>query len=199
MFLDIVRFTKYGDNSELRRAVRTLQNAIVDTFDTDDFHWDDPGINNELIMLPTGDGYGIGFDPSVKDVAILNLAASLSAHLSSEGYPVRIGIAKGPCFVYKDLNYRLNLTGWGIIDAERAMSCGDANHILCTDMFAKPLLDSSSKLSLYDIGAFEKKGRPLVLYNYYSRSFGNSKHPSVATQLNSDKHPPTHAKRGGSR
>lgn len=182
IFMDIVGFTKYGDNTALRRAVRVLQNAIVDIFDTDDYHWDDPGIDNELIMLPTGDGYGIAFDPVVRDRDILTLAASLSTHLNEEGYPIRMGIAKGPCFVYKDLNYHLNLTGWGIIDAERSMSCGNANHILCTDQFAKPCLDSWPGVALHDIGAYEKKGRILHLYNYFSKDFGNPEAPAKTPQ-----------------
>jgi len=184
MFLDIVGFTKYGDNIALRRGVRALQNAIVDIFDTDDYHWDDDGIDNELLLIPTGDGYGIAFDPSVKGREVLNLAAQLSSSLRSEGYPVRIGIATGPCFVYKDLNYHMNLVGWGIIDAERAMSCGDANHILCTDMFAKPCIDAWSDLPLHDIGHYLKKGRPLHLFNFYAEGFGNGEMPKAAPDEN---------------
>jgi class 3 adenylate cyclase len=177
LFLDIVGFTTYGDNVALRRGVRALQNAIVDIFDTDDFHWDDPGIDNELIMLPTGDGYGIGFDPRVKDRDVLGLASQLSTTLANEGYPVRAGIAKGPCYVYKDLNYHMNLVGWGIIDAERAMSCGDKHHILCTDMFARACLDAWSDLPLHDLGPYQVKGRDLHLFNYYTDHFGNPKVP----------------------
>lgn len=190
IFSDIVGFTAYGDNNALRRGVRALQTTIVDIFDTDDFHWDDVGVDNELLMLPTGDGYGIAFDPKIKDRDVLSFATQLSSILSSEGYPVRVGVAKGPCYVYKDLNYHMNLVGWGIIDAERAMSCGVANHILCTDMFAKPCLDNWSDLPLFDIGEYIVKGRPLRLYNCYSDSFGNPERPQAQpAKTTASKHP----------
>jgi class 3 adenylate cyclase len=199
IFSDIVGFTTYGDNVALRRGVRALQNAIVDIFDTDDFHWDDDGFDNELLMLPTGDGYGIAFDGKVKDKDVLNFATQLSSVLSAEGYPVRIGVAKGPCFVYKDLNYHMNLVGWGIIDAERAMSCGGPNHILCTDMFAKPCLDTWSGLPLHDIGEYQVKGRHLHLYNCYSDTFGNPERPIPPVSAPKSAKAPAPAKTGDKR
>src|SRR5258708_7367446 len=170
IFIDIVKFTAFGDNPALRKVVRALRDCIVDIFEK--LHWDEPGVDNDAVMLPTGDGYGIAFEAWVSDVEILRYAVELSTRLKQEGYPIRLGINKGPCFVYKDLNDHLNLVGWGIIDAERAMSGGGKNHILCTSEFAKQCLDMKADPDLHDIGEFVVKDRRLHLYNYFSDKFG---------------------------
>jgi len=178
MFVDIVQFTKKGDNEALRNVVRGLQNAVMDVFA--DLEWDvaGPVTLNDAVMIPTGDGYGIGFEGTrVKDSEILEYAFVLSNRLKKEGTPIRTGISKGPCYVYKDANNRMNLAGWGIIDAERAMSCGDKNHILCTREFAKPLIDETGEKNLHDIGSYKIKGRNLQLFNYFSGTFGNETSP----------------------
>lgn len=179
IFIDIVRFTSFGDNSALREAVRALRDCIVDVLEK--LHWDEPaGTDNDCIMLPTGDGYGIAFETWISDVEILRYAVDLSTRLKQKGYPIRLGISKGPCFVYKVLNDHLNLVGWGIVDAERAMSAGTRNHILCTYEFARPCLDMKSDPDLYDIGEFEVKERKVHLYSYYSEGkFGNKEMPRV--------------------
>ena len=149
MFTDIVRFTKFGDNEALREAVRALQNAITDIFR--DVEWDrtskiEP---NGVIMISTGDGYGIGFEPSlVKDRKVLDYAVELSNRMKKEEKPIRIGINNGSCYIHKDANGFMNLCGWGVIDAERVMSLGGKNHILCERSFAKSLLDDKDDPNL---------------------------------------------------
>lgn len=177
LFIDIVKFTKYGDNQAFKNAVRTLQNAIIDVFQP--LEWDvaGPVTKNDAIMLPTGDGYGVAFETTVSDADILRYTADISKTLKEGGAPVRAGISKGPCLVYKDVNTRMNLTGWGIIDAERAMSCGTKNHILCTENFAKPFIESRSDRNLHKLGKYFLKGRALTLYNYFGKKFGNSSPP----------------------
>jgi hypothetical protein len=177
MFIDIVGFTKRGDNEALRAVVRSLQDSIIDVFAN--IRWDELNGPNGAIMLPTGDGYGIGFDPSiVHDREVLQLAEKLSIKLASSGTPIRMGINKGHCWVHRDLNDKLNLAGWGIIDAQRAMSCGGKNHILCTEQFAQPYLEVSKDASLHPLGDFTPKDRSLRLFNYYSKKFGNAKNPT---------------------
>src|SRR5262245_49365776 len=112
MFIDVVGFTKRGDNQSLRDAVRRLQETINDVLD--DIHWDEDYGSNDAIMLPTGDGYGIGFEPTlVGDSDVLEYAGRLSRKLATVGSSVRMGINKGPCWVHTDLNDQLNLAGWG--------------------------------------------------------------------------------------
>jgi class 3 adenylate cyclase len=188
MFIDIVRFTKYGDNEALRNAVRALQSAIMDV--CEDLEWDvgGPATPNDAVMMPTGDGYGIGFESSrVDERAILNYAVQLSNRLKAENVSVRIGINHGPCYVHKDVNNKMNLAGWGIVDAERVMSCGDKDHILCTGAFARPLIDAKDEPNLHNVGDYVKKGRRLEVYNYYSDEFGNSDAPIKPANNNKDK------------
>ena len=175
MFIDIVQFTKFGDNSALKAAVRALDNSLNDVFAK--LKWDTPSASH-AVVIPTGDGYGVGFAPVVEDASILGYAAELSNQLKALSYPVRIGINKGPCFIYKDLNSHLNLTGWGIIDAERCMSCGEKNHILCSEAFADPYLLAKSDPNLHPVGFYKPKDRSLRLYNYYSDQFGEGSMPT---------------------
>jgi len=178
MFVDIVQFTKFGDNEKLREVVRGLQNAIMDVFS--DLEWDmsGPVTQNDVVMMPTGDGYGIAFEPNrTDDRVVLDHAADLSRRLKREGTPIRTGISKGPCYVHKDINNKLNIAGWGIIDAQRAMSCGEMNHILCTQVFAKSHIDATGESHLHEIGNYSVKDRKVSLFNYYSSSFGNKKNP----------------------
>ena len=178
MFVDIVKFTELGDNEAFRRVVRELQNAISDVFER--LEWDVGGsvTQNEAVMMPTGDGYGIGFEPRrVDSLDVLRYAAELSNRLRDSGAPIRMGINSGPCFVHKDVNSKLNLCGWGIIEAERAMACGDKNHILCTANFATPIIQAKREPQLHDIGKHKVKGIELKLYSYYADEFGNSTTP----------------------
>ncbi len=177
MFIDFITFTRYGDNQDLRRGARTLQNGIIDVFD--ELEWDvaGPVTQNDAVMIPTGDGYWIGFENFVDDKDILNYAARLSTRLKEENTSVRIGINHGPCFVHRDVNSRVNLVGWGLVDAERVMTCGSKGHILCTSAFARPLIDSTDEPNLHFIGQYSIRGRKLEVYNYYSDSFGNPYSP----------------------
>ena len=145
-----------------------------------DLEWDvaGPVTQNDAVMMPTGDGYGIGFESFVSDEDILGYAVEISNRLRDEGVSVRVGINHGPCFVHKDVNNKPNLAGWGIVDAERAMSCGGKNHILCTGSFAHPYIDSKAEPNLKSIGKYIKKDRELDLFNYYSDTFGNPETPT---------------------
>ena len=178
MFVDVVKFTKFGDNDAFRRVVRELQNAIIDVFEK--LEWDLPGkvTQNDAVMIPTGDGYGIGFEPDrVLGEEVLRYATEFSNRLRDSHASVRMGINSGPCFVHKDVNTKLNLCGWGVIEAERAMSCGNANHILCTASFAKPIIQAKAEPQLHPIGKRTAKGSELELYNFYSDDFGNKTTP----------------------
>ena len=144
--------------------------------------WDERRIRNGAILNPSGDGYFIGFDNFISDDDVLGFASELSSRLDAKGVPIRVGINKGPCFVYLDLNSKLNLCGWGIIDAERVMSCGDKNHILCTYEFAHEQQNRHSNPNLTHVGTADVKGRQLIVYNYaYTDQFGNC---NVATIKN---------------
>jgi class 3 adenylate cyclase len=176
MFIDVVGFTTKGDNKALRHAIRRLQETITDVFD--ELHWDEEKRQNDVIMLPTGDGYGIAFEPNrVSDIAVLGYAAKLSKGLAAADVPIRMGINNGPCWVHTNLNDQLDVAGWGIIDAQRAMTVGEKNHILCTDQFAQQYVQAESEPHLHAIGTYTVKQRTLTLFNYFSKTFGNPRTP----------------------
>jgi len=180
MFVDMVKFTKLGDNDTFKNAVRNLQNSIMDIFGPLTWDRDSEHEPNEAIMISTGDGYAIGFEPTlVNEREILNYASELSNAMEIEGHPIRTGISHGSCFVHQDLNEKLNLCGWAIIEAERTMSFGDKGHILCSDSFAKLVNQRKIHKNLHKLeGTFKAKHNyPLSLYNYYSDEFGNDHDP----------------------
>lgn len=179
MFIDIVGVTKSSDNQGMRTAVRDLQNSLIDILAK--VKWDTEGTNNGAVLMPTGDGYAIGFEPTlVFDEQILKYAADISQEMKKKSFPLRIGISNGPCFTHLDLNARLNLCGWGIVEAERTMSVGGRNYILCEKSFAKSVLDDQGENHLHYIGKSKgKHGRELEIYNYYSSKFGNRKKPLI--------------------
>jgi class 3 adenylate cyclase len=179
LFIDIISFTRYGDNAAMKEAIRTLEATISDVLES--LEWDIENDDNDAVMLPTTDGYGVAFSAEIHDGNILGYAAEISNKLKNRGMPVRIGINKGPCFVCKDLNGRLNLTGWGVVGAKQTVACGGKNHILCTATFAESVNQSRSDPNLHDIGSYKIRENRLHLFSYYqSRDFGNS----IAPQQN---------------
>ena len=51
LFLDIVGFTKLGDNEQMRRAVQELHSSISEVLEP--YKWDEPK-NNDVILIPQG-------------------------------------------------------------------------------------------------------------------------------------------------
>ncbi|HTQ12530.1 MAG TPA: hypothetical protein VMH86_01540 [Rhizomicrobium sp.] len=178
--IDIVSFTALGNNKSFKHAVHELESAI--DFVLDPVTWDEDMGENDAVLSPTGDGYFVGFqEDRVSDKDVLQYAGEISNRLKDRSFPVRMGINKGYCFVYRDLNDKLNLCGWGIIEAERVMSCGGKNHILCTEPFVKSYIDRqpTAKSLFEDIGPYlAKGGRKLSVFNYYKNGeYGNSLKP----------------------
>jgi hypothetical protein len=96
--------------------------------------------NNDAILNPTGDGYFVGFNDTITDMDIMSFVETLSTRLNQQNLAVRICINKGLCTLYRDLNDKLNLCGWGIIDTQRVMSLGGRNHILCTESLSRAII-----------------------------------------------------------
>jgi len=179
MFIDIVRFTKFGNNEALREAVRRLQDTLTDVMKKVVWDRQSDVEPNGAIMMPTGDGYGIGFEPGIApDEDVLKYAAAISNAMKKKKYPVRIGISRGVCYTHEDLNDHLNLCGWGVISAERTMSCGEKNHILCNSNFVEFYTSNHTDPNLHPIGKYTiKHGKKIEVYNYFSGDFGNEEKP----------------------
>lgn len=177
---DIVKFTSLGTNDAFRDCVHELEYVMRTVLDP--VKWDERQTRNGAILNPTGDGYIIGFDTVIKDEDILEYTTEISNRLAKNSIFVRTGISKGSCFVYRDLNSKLNLCGWGIIDAARAMSYGQKQHILCTYDFAHDYLGRHHTTDFHEIGKVTVKSRELILYNYFKTGeFGNETTPSITS------------------
>ena len=139
LFLDIVEFSRQKKSAEMIRAVVSLQRSLEVVLNKD-FFWDEARRPNEIIPIPTGDGYAVAFHPVVDGKTILEIVNQIYHKLTTEeGLRVRFGISHGLHVVFVDLNKTLNLIGAGIIRAQRAMTIAEPNQILCTSEFAQDL------------------------------------------------------------
>ena len=84
---------------------------------------------------------------------------------------MNLGINKGANFVIMDLTERVNLIGWGINYAARALQFAQGGQIICTRDFAEPLMREHGEIITEDImvnlGRHKIKNTELELFNYY--------------------------------
>jgi hypothetical protein len=145
-----------------------------------------------LIVRPSGDGMALLFLDSVRSPleaalelhqAVALQARALRAKVGAP-YLLRMGIHSGPVRVLSDLNDQTDVAGDGIVIAQRVMDCGDAGHILVSELVARLLCDEPFfARCLHDLGPCEVKHGTLVhLYNLYGNddrgtTFGNEAVP----------------------
>lgn len=181
VFLDIVGFTKLGDNDEMRRAIQELHNVIATVLTR--LEWDLEDKDNDVIMIPSGDGYGIAFCDEIQDEEILEYVVKLYKGIT-RSMKIRIGVSKGPNVVFQDLNDKLNIIGWGINRAQRVMTVAEENQILCDASFAEHFLKVKKGDGLIKVGkAKVKHGEELTIYNFYKEEgIGNKTTPSMISK-----------------
>ena len=187
---DLVGFTDLSSNRELVNAVRTMETQLELTLEPL-YYWGDTTKDgeekstNNILLRSTGDGYIVAFSQGIDDLAILRVLATIHAQIKTQ-HPVRLGINKGENYVVKDLNDRVNIIGWGINFAARALQFAGKNQIICTDHLAKSLLQThKSELEdlLINLGSHTVKNSELTLYNYYKKNeFGAPATPSQRGQ-----------------
>jgi hypothetical protein len=123
-----------------------------------------------------------------------------------ESIQLRMGIHSGPVLRQKDINEQSDVTGQGIIIAQRIMDIGDANHILLSHAMAEILLELGDwNEHILEIGLIVvKHDQRLLVYNFSSEDFGNRRPPgksvaeggtrsrvqSVGSSPKSDQSPP---------
>src|SRR5512132_4740564 len=113
--------------------------------------------NEQLVRLPTGDGMALVFRRSAEEPArcALEIAEALRKHPE---LPVRMGIHSGPVSEVTDVSGRTNIAGAGINMAQRVMDCGDAGHILLSQLLGDhPLPYLQGAPRLHDLGDCEVK------------------------------------------
>src|ERR1700722_12200909 len=132
--------------------VTRLQQLVQET---DEYQKARPG--GDLVSLPTGDGMALVFFRSPEQPA--GCAIEIALALRKDPFcQVRMGIHSGPVFPIEDINGARNVSGAGINQAERVMSCGGAGHILMSEGVADPLRHLSRwKDRVHDAGICKVK------------------------------------------
>jgi hypothetical protein len=136
---------------------------------------------DSTIIIPTGDGYAIGFKDSPEKPLLLaiELHKALNEYNVSKNsksrLDVRIGLDTGPVYPIKDLNDKENVWGPGIIYARRVMDLGRAKSILTSEAFANHVrrLRPEFKKIMHLLGNYSiKHGEKIPIYNVYGNIYG---------------------------
>jgi class 3 adenylate cyclase len=139
-------------------------------------------VPDSTIILPTGDGYAIGFKDTPEKPLLLavELHKALNEYnvnkVSKDKIEVRIGLHTGPVYPIMDLNDTENMWGPGIIYARRIMDLGRAKSILASDTFANDVkrLKPEFKKIMHLIGNYPiKHGENIAIYNIYGNIYGS--------------------------
>lgn len=173
---DLVGFTKIDFNDGLVQAVKSMQTAMEVVL-TPYFHWgelnrrEEESYNNDILLRSTGDGYVVAFSQGKNDSDALRYLTELHKKIKKQ-HPVNLGINKGSNYIIGDVNQRVNIIGWGINWAARALQYAEKNQIICTSYFADSLIqgDGSMKKVLVEIGERQIKSTKIKLYNYYKNN-----------------------------
>lgn len=184
MVFDIIGFTRKTTNDEMKDCIRGIEATIMDEL-WDDYNWNEENERNDLILIPTGDGYSFAFNPNIKNAEILNIIKKFYCRLVDKiEFNIRMGIAKGPCQIYRDQNEKNNVFGYGINLANRVMSLANENQILIHEDYAKEILIQRAQSEIHELPgkSFEvKHGEVLKVFNFYGqhegKNFGNPDDP----------------------
>ena len=168
LFIDIVGSSRLATDHQPRMVTRLQQ--LVQA--TDEFQ--KARTSGELVSLPTGDGMALVFVRSPEQPA--GCAVEIGRTLRKDPFcEVRMGINSGPVFLIQDINGARNVSGAGINQAERVMSCGGGGHILMSEAVADPLRHLSRwKDRLHDAGICRVKDGTLHLWNLHDAEAGNA-------------------------
>src|SRR5439155_9934506 len=177
LFTDVVGYSRLPSD-EQPGLIQQLRQAVRNSIEYNRAH-----DNHSLICLPTGDGMALVFFDS--DVcAPVRAAVEISLALrNGKGVTVRMGLHTGLVYRVPDINGAENVSGAGINFAQRVMDCGDAGHILMSQVHASFLCEFEAiRPHLQDLGEAEvKHGMQLHLVNYFDGQAGQSSRPSKLT------------------
>lgn len=173
---DLVGFTDLASNRDLVNAVRMIE-AELNMKLSEEYYWGDrtrggtEKDTNNVLLRSTGDGYIVTFSESLSDLKALRYLVDIHNRIRTKHH-LRLGINKGQNYILSDLNEFVNIIGWGINAAARALKFAKENQIICTSHFAEPLLESPddqvNRDNMLDLGVQRVKNMDLHLYNYYS-------------------------------
>jgi len=174
LFTDVVGYSQLASD-EQPKLVQQLRHAVRTSTEYNRAHR-----NKSLICLPTGDGMAlVFFEANVR--APLHAAVEISQALRASGnLGVRMGLHTGLVYRVPDINGAQNVSGAGINFAQRVMDCGDAGHILMSQVHASFLCEFDAlRPYLHNLGEAEvKHGVRVNLVNYYDGETGNASIPA---------------------
>ena len=190
MFFDIVGFTKNTTNDQMKDCIRGIEASIIDEL-WETYNWNEVNDRNDLILIPTGDGYAFAFNSQIKNDEVLDIIKKFYCRLVSKiNFKIRMGVAKGPCQVYQDQNEKNNVFGYGINLANRVMSLARENQILIHEDYAREILRQRNHSEIHEVveKQFEiKHGETLKVFNFYGQHegvpFGNPEDPEDPVSL----------------
>ncbi len=172
LFMDVIGYAKLPSERQ-GVIVQELQRLVQGTAD-----FRAATEKNEILCLPRGDGMALVF---FRDALYpVRCAQDIARELKSRQYiQLRMGVHSGPVFVTQDINGDADVSGAGIVTAQRVMDCGDSGHILMSSAVAEQLLTLSAWIPyLHDMGSCAvKHGHRVHLFNFYSNDVGNRNHP----------------------
>lgn len=169
LFFDVVGFTKHTSHQQMESVITDIHKMIRSLL-WNKYCWNETveGEKNDLILIPTGDGYAIGFNPiCFTNKEILDEARQIYFYLRGKKIDIRMGIAKGNNIRFKDMNERVNLFGYGINTAKRIMDLALPNQILLHESFAKDVTGGEPNENIISLGEYPiKHGLTVEVYNY---------------------------------
>ncbi len=165
--MDIVGCSKLPSD-EQKRIVGRLQELVRESAEFQRSRESD-----QLISLPTGDGMALAFFNKLD--AAVQCAIEITKSIQAESLcNIRMGVHTGPVFVMEDINHKRNISGAGINQAERVMSCGESGHILLSDNVAESLRNLSGwRDKIYEVGECQVKDGWIRVWNLVDGAIGN--------------------------
>ena len=176
---DLVGFSTHDSNKDLVSAVRTMETRIELAIG-DEYYWAERERSadalesplNEILLRSTGDGYVVAFSEQDKDLDALEMLVEMYKQIT-KNHKVNLGINKGDNYVLMEMNNFVDIIGWGINYAARALQFAKNGQIICTEFIAKPILkthgDKVSNQEMVSLGRHTVKEAQMELFNYYKK------------------------------
>lgn len=182
LFFDVVKFSGDMSFDRMENIIIKIEQSIDKL--KRDWSWNIQKelYQNDLILLPTGDGYGIAFNPNIfTDTIVMKIALDLLLRLiKGTGFKIRMGISSGSVVRYLDANDMVNLFGPGVILAYRVMDKAGENQIFVHETVATGLktISTFSKrlLGPHTINIKHNINEQVYIYKY--PGCGNLKPPT---------------------
>ena len=177
LFMDVVGYSKNAGTKEMRRVISRINETIDDCL-SKQYYWGEERKPNDIILILTGDGFAVGYNPNLPLDKPLEDAIDIYNKMTDEDLlKVRIGVAKGFNVRYIDKDDHLNLIGPGINLANRVMTGAAENQILIHEDLIEELKRTErfpKHIQPLPEPIVTKHGEQLIAFNYYKQDeFGS--------------------------